>query len=110
MGGTDTTSVLMEWAMTELLNHPMCLKRLQEEVRMICKGRSSVSEEDIEDMKYLKAVTKETLRLHPPLPLMAPHCSTQDGRLGDYQHTCRHTGYDQRLCDGYDLGTRCGRV
>ncbi|KAF8055496.1 hypothetical protein N665_1293s0004 [Sinapis alba] len=54
VGGTDTTSVLMEWAMTELLSHPPCLKRLEEEVRMICKGRSSVSEEDIEEMKYLK--------------------------------------------------------
>ncbi|KAL0876115.1 hypothetical protein Bca101_025820 [Brassica carinata] len=84
VGGTDIISVLMEWAMTEFLNHPTCLKRLQEEVHMICKGRSSVSEEYIEDIKYLKAVTKKTLRLHPPLPLMAPHLSTVDVRLGDY--------------------------
>lgn len=29
-------------------------------------------------------MTKETLRLHPQLPFMAPHCSTQDVRLGDH--------------------------
>ncbi|CAA0385019.1 unnamed protein product [Arabidopsis thaliana] len=84
VGGTDTSYALMEWAMTELLHRPECLNRLQEEVRTICKGNSSVSEDDIKDMNYLKAVIKETMRLHPPLPLMVPHESTQDVRLGDY--------------------------
>lgn len=69
--------------MTELLRHPECLSRLQEEVRTICKGKSSVLEEDIQNMNYLKAVIKETLRLHPPLPLMVPHESTHDVRLRD---------------------------
>ncbi|XP_010431121.1 PREDICTED: cytochrome P450 71A26-like [Camelina sativa] len=84
VGGTETSYTLMEWAMTELLRHPKCMNRLQEEVRKICKGKSSVSEEDIQELKYLKAVIKETMRLHPPLPLMIPHDSTQDVRLGDY--------------------------
>ncbi|CAF1702095.1 unnamed protein product [Brassica napus] len=84
VGATDTSYTLMEWVMTELLRHRECLNKLQEEVRTICKGRSSVLEEDIQDMKYLKAVIKETLRLHPPLPLMAPHESTHDVRLREY--------------------------
>ena len=83
MGGTDTSSTLVEWEMTELLRHPTCLKKLQEEVRTICKGKSSVSEDDIQGMEYLKAVVKEALRLHPPVPLMVPHQSTQDVRLRD---------------------------
>ncbi|CAG7871188.1 unnamed protein product [Brassica rapa] len=85
VGGTDTSYTLMEWVMTELLRHPECLRRLQEEVRTICKGKSSVLEEDIQDMNYLKAVIKETLRLHPPLPLMVPHESTHDVRLRNYR-------------------------
>ncbi|EOA25647.1 hypothetical protein CARUB_v10018996mg [Capsella rubella] len=84
VGGTDTSYAIMEWAMTELLRHPECMNRLQKEVRKICKGKSSVSEEDIQDMNYLKAVIKETMRLHPPLPLMIPHESTQDVRLRHY--------------------------
>ncbi|CAN6989344.1 hypothetical protein IGI04_002499 [Brassica rapa subsp. trilocularis] len=81
VGGTDTSSTLLEWEMQELLNHPKCLKRLQEEVRTVCKGKSSVSEDDIQDMDYLRAVIKETLRLHPPVPLMVPHISTEDANL-----------------------------
>ncbi|XP_010426321.1 PREDICTED: cytochrome P450 71A22-like [Camelina sativa] len=84
VGGTDTSYALLEWAMTELLRHPDCMNRLQEEVRTICKGKSSVPEEDIQDMNYLKAVIKETMRLHPPIPLMFPHESTEDVRVRDY--------------------------
>ncbi|KAG5414927.1 hypothetical protein IGI04_002494 [Brassica rapa subsp. trilocularis] len=84
VGGTDTSFTVMEWAMTELLRHPECLNILQEEVRGICKGKSNVSEEEIQDMKYLKAVIKETMRLHPPLPLLVPHESTHDVQLRDY--------------------------
>ncbi|AEE78400.1 cytochrome P450-like protein [Arabidopsis thaliana] len=84
VAGTDSSYALMDWAMTELLRHPECLRTLQEEVRTICKGNLSVSEEDIQNMSYLKAVIKETTRLHPPLPLLAPHESIQDVILGDY--------------------------
>ncbi|KAJ4910482.1 Cytochrome P450 71A23 [Raphanus sativus] len=81
VGGTDTSSTLLEWEMQELLNHPECLKTLQQEVRTVCKGKSSVSEDDIQDMDYLRAVIKETLRLHLPVPSMVPHISTEDVNL-----------------------------
>ncbi|KAF8047637.1 hypothetical protein N665_2905s0003 [Sinapis alba] len=81
VGGTDSSSTLLEWEMTELLRHPNCLKTLQEEVRTVCKDRTSVSEDDIKDMKYLNAVLKETLRLHPSIPLMIPHETIQDVNL-----------------------------
>ncbi|KAG2311378.1 hypothetical protein Bca4012_025906 [Brassica carinata] len=84
VGGTNTSFAVMEWAMTELLRHPECLNILQKEVRGICKGKSNVFEEKIQDMKYLKAVIKETMRLHPPVPLLVPHESTHDVRLRDY--------------------------
>ncbi|PHT36156.1 hypothetical protein CQW23_23856 [Capsicum baccatum] len=32
LGGTDTTSVGLQWALAELLNHPKTLKKLQEEI------------------------------------------------------------------------------
>lgn len=81
-GGTDTTYTALEWAMTELLRHPKVMKEVQNEVRNICRGKSNISyPDDLEKMDYLKAVIKETLRLHPPLPLLIPRTARQDVKL-----------------------------
>ncbi|KAK1435750.1 hypothetical protein QVD17_01519 [Tagetes erecta] len=84
IGGTDTTSTSLEWAIAELLRHPQAMKKLQQEAREIGQGRSRIVEEDLEKMPYLKAVLKEALRLHTPLPLLVPHESTQDVKLFGY--------------------------
>lgn len=68
-GGTDTTSTFLEWAMAELLRNPNSMKKLETEVRQVLNGKHDVSEEDLEKMAFLKAVIKETYRLHPPVAL-----------------------------------------
>ncbi|KAK6148272.1 hypothetical protein DH2020_019184 [Rehmannia glutinosa] len=60
--GTDTTSTVLEWAMTELLRHPIIMKKLQNEVREIVKDKHDITDNDLEKMHYLKDVIKETLR------------------------------------------------
>ncbi|CAN6556611.1 unnamed protein product [Malus baccata var. baccata] len=83
--GTDTSSTLLEWAMTELLRNPRVMKKLQKEVRGIVGSKTEVlTEDDLVEMHYLKAVIKETLRLHPPLPLLVPRLSTQDVEINGY--------------------------
>ncbi|KAH6772007.1 hypothetical protein C2S51_010411 [Perilla frutescens var. frutescens] len=67
--GTDTTSVVLEWAMAELLRHPKVMEKLQSEVRGIVQHKHDITDDDIERMHYLKAVIKETFRFHPPIPL-----------------------------------------
>ncbi|KAA3460570.1 cytochrome P450 71A26-like [Gossypium australe] len=82
--GTHTTYAVLEWAMTELLRHPKIMKKLQNEVRNVSAENSSISEDDLHNMHYLKAVIKETLRLYPSLPLLLPTISTKDVKLKGY--------------------------
>ncbi|KAL6655788.1 hypothetical protein ACP70R_006614 [Stipagrostis hirtigluma subsp. patula] len=77
--GTDTSSLVLELAMAELMRHPQLMTELQAEVRNNTpKGQELVEEENLTSMVYLKAVIKETLRLHPPAPLLLPHLSMAD--------------------------------
>lgn len=87
--GTDTTYTVLEWAMSELLKHPEVMKKLQNEVREKAGEKEYINEDDLEKMLYLKAVMKETLRLHPPIPLLVPRESTQDIKLKSYQIKAR---------------------
>ncbi|OAY78368.1 Cytochrome P450 71A1 [Ananas comosus] len=82
--GTDTTYTTIEWAMTELINHPEKMKKLRDEVRSVVGTDRMVLEEDLNNMAYLKAVIKETLRLHPPFPLLVPRESIEDTNLMGY--------------------------
>ncbi|XP_042042854.1 cytochrome P450 71A6-like [Salvia splendens] len=83
-GGTDTTSTTLEWTMTELVRNPTTMKILQNEVREVVGSKIKIEERDLEKMLYLKAVTKESLRLHPPLPLLVPRELTQDTKVLGY--------------------------
>ncbi|KAI3727004.1 hypothetical protein L1987_66811 [Smallanthus sonchifolius] len=85
--GTDTTATVLEWTFTELLKHPKALKKAQHEVRMLLKGKQQINQQDIDNMKYLKAVFKETLRLHPPLPTLVPRVASQDVKIMGFDVT-----------------------
>ncbi|XP_057787931.1 cytochrome P450 71A8-like [Salvia miltiorrhiza] len=82
--GTDTTSILLEWAMTELFRHPTIMQNLQKEVREIVEDNSNIREYELERMHYLKAVMKETLRYHPPVPLLVPRVASKDVKIKGY--------------------------
>lgn len=82
--GTDTTTVVLEWAMTELLRHPEIMKKLQSEVRQVVKDKHNITDDDIEKMHYLKAVMKETMRFHTPIPLLVPRVARNDVEVMGY--------------------------
>lgn len=79
--GTVTTSASLEWMMSELLRNPRVMKALQKEIRGTVGDKDVVAEDDLKNMKYLKAVIKETLRLHPSAPLTPPHECTKDVKV-----------------------------
>ncbi|KAL6593989.1 hypothetical protein ACP70R_048890 [Stipagrostis hirtigluma subsp. patula] len=73
--GTDTSSIIVEWAMAEMLKNPSVMARAQEELdRVVGRGRR-LEESDIPNLPYLQAVCKEAMRLHPSTPLSLPHFS-----------------------------------
>ncbi|XP_052157807.1 indole-2-monooxygenase-like [Oryza glaberrima] len=85
MAGTDTSFIELEYAMAELMQKPHVMGKLQAEVRRVMpKGQDIVTEEQLGCMPYLKAVIKETLRLHPPAPLLMPHLSMSDCNINGY--------------------------
>ncbi|XP_027364843.1 cytochrome P450 76A1-like [Abrus precatorius] len=82
--GTDTTTSTIEWAMAELLHNPRTLKKVQMELRSKIGPDRNMEEKDIENLPYLKAVIKETLRLHPPLPFLVPHMAMDSCKMFRY--------------------------
>ncbi|KAL6131474.1 hypothetical protein ACLB2K_069849 [Fragaria x ananassa] len=84
LGGTDTTTVTLTWALSLLLNNPEVLKKAQLELDNHVGRERQVNESDVKNLVYLQAIVKETLRLYPAGPLSVPHESREDCTIGDY--------------------------
>ncbi|CAN6454041.1 unnamed protein product [Victoria cruziana] len=84
VAGTDTTSATLEWTMTELIRHPQVMRRTQDEIRWVARKQGTVTESDLADLAYMRAVIKEALRLHLPVPLLVPRESMEPCELDGY--------------------------
>ncbi|KAL9668814.1 hypothetical protein QQ045_006354 [Rhodiola kirilowii] len=84
VGGTDTSSNTTEFAMAEIINKPEIMKKAQQELDSVVGKEKIVEESDIPKLHYLYAILKETLRLHPALPLLVPHCPSETVTVGGY--------------------------
>ncbi|KAL0325665.1 UNVERIFIED_CONTAM: cytochrome [Sesamum radiatum] len=84
LGGSDTTTVTLTWALCLLLNNQHTLKRAQEELDNHIGKERLVNESDIEKLVYIQAIIKETLRLQPVTPLLPPRESVEDCTVAGY--------------------------
>lgn len=89
--GSETTATTIEWAMSELMRNPTVMNKAQAEVRRQA-GKPKIEEAELE---YLKAIVKETLRLHPPGPLL-------DFKGFDFEFI--PFGAGRRICPGMSFG------
>lgn len=83
-GGTETVASAIEWAMAELIKSEDDLKKVQQELGEVVGFERKVQESDLEKLGYLKCVIKETLRLHPPIPLLL-HETSADAVINGYK-------------------------
>ncbi|XP_073363770.1 desmethyl-deoxy-podophyllotoxin synthase [Aegilops tauschii subsp. strangulata] len=84
-GGTKTSGITLEWAMSELLKNPENMRKVQLEVRQVVGGQQSViNNNDLHDLHYMRMVIKEVLRLHPPAPLL-PRRAREDCEIMGYK-------------------------
>ncbi|KAK2991368.1 hypothetical protein RJ640_024041, partial [Escallonia rubra] len=84
LAGTDTSSLTVEWAMTELLCNPEKLAKARTELEEVVGKNELLQESDIPKLRYLQAIVKETFRLHPAAPFLVPHKADTDVEIDSF--------------------------
>nr|QUN00509.1 cytochrome P450 84A127 [Tripterygium wilfordii] len=82
-GGVETVASIIEWALAELIKSPDDLKRIQQELTEVVGLNRQVEEAHLEKLTFLKFALKETLRLHPPIPV-THHATCKDAEVAGY--------------------------
>lgn len=82
--GTDTVAILVEWVVARMVLHQDIQAKLYEEIASVTSNNTkSLSDSDIPKLPYLQAIVKETLRIHPPGPLLSwARLAIQDVHVG----------------------------
>jgi len=83
--GSETAATTVNWAMAEMIKDPRVLKKAQAEVRKGFDRRGMVEEATIGEFKYLKSIIKESLRLHPSVPLLLPRECREACEINGYR-------------------------
>ncbi|CAI0437474.1 unnamed protein product [Linum tenue] len=69
----------------EMIKNPRILQQAQIEVRRVFKLKGDVDVTQLHELYYLQSVIKETLRLHPPGPLLIPRECGEDCEINGFQ-------------------------
>ncbi|KAK9070139.1 hypothetical protein SSX86_010539 [Deinandra increscens subsp. villosa] len=83
IAGTDTVVTTIEWAMAELIKNKEIMHKVQEELKREFNPNSIV-QSDLSKLTYFNACIKETLRLHPVVPVLIPRRAIEACEVMDY--------------------------
>ncbi|KAM7305826.1 cytochrome P450 4V2 [Ixodes scapularis] len=85
IGGFDTTATSISYTLYLLGHHPEVQAKLHEELDFIFGDdwERPVTVDDLKHLKYLDCVAKESMRLYPPVPLIARNID-EDVKVGEY--------------------------
>lgn len=83
--GTDTVAILLEWILARMVLHPDIQAKAQIEIDNAVGTARLVSDADLPNLPYLHAIVKETLRMHPPGPLLSwARLAIHDTQVGQH--------------------------
>lgn len=79
--GHETTTLALAWAVYLIAQHPQVEARLRAELEFL-QGRAP-GYEDIGQLRYMRMVIDETMRLYPPVWVLS-RSAVQDDQIGGY--------------------------
>ncbi|XP_075549779.1 cytochrome P450 4V2-like isoform X2 [Dermacentor variabilis] len=85
IGGFETTASSIAYTLFLLGNHPEVQAKVHEEIDSIFAGdmERDVTIDDMKQLKYMECVVKESMRIYPPVPLIARNVD-EDMQVGEY--------------------------
>ena len=85
MAGTETTSSVAEWVMSEVMRNPEVMAKTQAEVRHVFDSKGAQDHEGLlDELPYTRMVIKEAMRLHPVVPLLVPRLCRETCDIGGF--------------------------
>lgn len=84
--GSDTTSTAMTVVLNQLLQNPVALKRVQEEVRSAFTSEDDITVANTAHFVYLDAVIREGIRMGPPAAISIPRVTPREGAMIAGEH------------------------
>lgn len=81
MAGHETTAATLTWAWYLLSKATWVEKEVHDEIARVCGDRTPTID-DVPQLEWCRAVVEETLRLYPPVPILARQAKEAD-RIGD---------------------------
>ncbi|EEB99153.1 hypothetical protein MPER_01220, partial [Moniliophthora perniciosa FA553] len=78
------TAATLGWLILALISHPDVQKKAHEELDNIVGRNRIPTMEDMEQLPYIQAIVKETMRWRPVAPIGVPHASLEDDVYDGY--------------------------